>query len=344
MIQVVNLQKTYPGTRGMLSRGEVRALRGVSLNIVRGGALALIGESGCGKTTLGRIVTGLESYTGGDVLIDGVKIAGLSAGAKRAQFRKVQLIHQDPYAALNPTRTIASALFDPLHLQARRSGKDQAWMERRSAELLRLVGLDASETLYKYPHQLSGGQRQRVVIARALTVEPEALVADEAVSMIDVSLRLGVLNLLSQLRKDLNISIIFITHDVAAARYVAQGGQTAVIYRGEIVEMGPTDDLIQRPVHPYTQSLLSAVPVLRGLEEAGPDRFIPRPSEQGESNQTVGCLFAERCPFADDQCRTDHPEPEPWDGAPENRLVACFKPNIRRVVAVPLASGAKDRA
>ena len=344
MIEVVNLQKTYPGTRGTLSRGEVRALRGVSLGIARGGALALIGESGCGKTTLGRIVTGLESHTGGEVLIDGAKVSDLPVASRRAQFRKVQLIHQDPYAALNPTRTIANALFDPLRLQARRSGKDQAWIERRAVELLRLVGLDASETLYKYPHQLSGGQRQRVVIARALTVEPEALVADEAVSMIDVSLRLGVLNLLSQLRKELNISIIFITHDVAAARYVAQGGLTAVIYRGEIVEMGPTDDLIQRPVHPYTQSLLSAVPVLHGLETEGPDRFIPRPSEQDEARETTGCLFAERCPFADDGCRTQHPEPTPWDGVPDTRQVACFKPHVRKVVAVPIAVGAGESA
>ncbi len=343
MIQVVNLQKTYPGTRGVLARGEVRALRGVTLDIRRGAALALIGESGCGKTTLGRIVTGLEAYTGGEVLIDGANIAGMTARDRRAQFRKVQLIPQDPYAALNPTRTIAAALFDPLRLLARRGGKDGAWIERRAVELLRLVGLDASETLYKYPHQLSGGQRQRVVIARALTVEPEALVADEAVSMIDVSLRLGVLNLLSQLRRDLHISVIFITHDVAAARYVAQDGQTAVIYRGEIVEMGPTDDLIQRPVHPYTQSLLSAVPVLHGLEQAGPDRFIPRPTEQGESNDSSSCLFADRCPFADDRCKAAHPDPEPWAGAPDDRLVACFKPKERKVVAVPLSGRASNQ-
>jgi peptide/nickel transport system ATP-binding protein len=310
-----------------------KALRGVSIKVPDGGALAIIGESGCGKTTLGRIMCGLETYDEGDLVYDGVSLNSLSPGERYWAFRKVQLIHQDPYAALNPVRTIGKSLTDPLKLYAKRTGKDKAWVDARARELLTVVGLDPDEVLYKYPHNLSGGQRQRVVTARALTVEPEALVADEAVSMIDVSLRLGILKLLNDLRQRLGIAIIFITHDVATARYVAYDGEICVIYRGEVMEYGRTDEVIHSPVNPYTQSLLSAVPVLAGLEQPGPDRFIPLQALETARVET-GCLFHGRCPFATDKCQVEHPELLPVDGM--NRLSRCFYPQVRRVVAVPV--------
>lgn len=332
MIEVRNIVKTFPARGGgVFAAKEVRALRGVSLSVPPAGAVALLGESGCGKTTLGRILCGLESYDSGDLVYDGVVLSTLSPGERAQAFRKVQLIHQDPYAALNPVRTIGKSLTDPLKLRARQTGKDNRWVHERARELIRLVGLDPEETLYKYPHNLSGGQRQRVVVARALTVEPELLVADEAVSMIDVSLRLGILALLDDLRHRLGIGIVFITHDVAAARYVARDGEMVVIYRGEVFESGPVDEIIQAPVNPYTQSLLSAVPVLAGLEQPGPDRFIPRETMDADRDE-VGCLFSARCPFATERCRASQPDLLPVS---EGHLNRCYYPQVRRVVAVP---------
>ncbi|GAC1472850.1 MAG: dipeptide ABC transporter ATP-binding protein [Chloroflexota bacterium] len=331
MIEIHNITKSYTGRGGLLATESVQALRGVSVTIPEAGAVALLGESGCGKTTLGRILAGLESYDSGDIVVDGVRLSDLPAKARDATFRTVQLIHQDPYAALNPVRTIDTALIDPLTLHAKRTGKDSAWVRARARELVTLVGLNPDEILFKYPHNLSGGQRQRVVIARALTVEPKVLVADEAVSMIDVSLRLEILTLLNDLRHRLGVAIVFITHDVAAARYVAYEGDMYVIYRGEVFEHGPTEDVIQSPVNPYTQSLLSAVPVLVGLEVPGPDRFILTQGIENDT-ETAGCLFHTRCPFATSRCRANHPELGPVGG--HDRLSRCFYPAVRRVVAL----------
>jgi len=338
MIEAVNITKTFAARGGGLLPGEVvRALRGVSVSAPDSSALALIGESGCGKTTLGRILCGLEPYDGGDLIFDGVSMNSLPPKERNTRFRQAQLIHQDPYAALNPVRTVGKTLTDPLKLRAKQTGKNDSWVNQRAHELLGLVGLDPEEVLSKYPHNLSGGQRQRVVIARALTVDPKTLVADEAVSMIDVSLRLGILKLLGDLRERLGITIVFITHDVAAGRYAAQGGAMAVIYRGEIFEYGPIDQVIQLPVNPYTQSLLSAVPVLTGLEQPGPDRFTPKQAMDTDRTES-GCLFHGRCPFATDTCRDDHPELLPMNGM--ERLSRCHYSAARRVVAIPThASG-----
>lgn len=334
MIEVKGVTKMYAATGGLLGQKPVQALRGVSWQLGDGQALSLIGESGCGKTTLGRIIAGLETYTKGDVVFDGVALSTVAAADRRRFFRQVQLIQQDPYGALNPARPLGEALADPLRLTAKALGKDASWIRARSEELLHLVGLDPRSTLYKYPHNLSGGQRQRFVIARALTVEPKILVADEAVSMIDVSLRLGILSLLSDLRSRLSISIIFITHDVAAARYVAPDGHVCVIYRGEVVEYGPTDAVIAAPVHPYTQALLSAMPVLRGLEDAGPDRYIPQQDLDLRADDEGGCLFRARCRFATERCAVEHPPLVAIEGG--SRQHACFYPEPRRVVAVPV--------
>jgi oligopeptide/dipeptide ABC transporter ATP-binding protein len=337
MIEVRELTRTFPGRGGMLGRAGVQALRGVDVTIPDRGAVSLIGESGCGKTTLGRILCGLEQFDGGDVIVDGQSLRALRPRDRESYFRRIQLIHQDPYSALNPTRTIGQILADPLALRARQVGADADWASRRRAELLGLVGLDPDYVLPRYPHMLSGGMRQRVVIARALTVDPEVLVADEAVSMIDVSLRLGILQLLRDLRDKVGVSVLFITHDVATARYVGEAGQLYVIYRGSVIEQGSTDTIIQRPAHPYTQSLLSAIPVLRGVETAGPDRVVPT-GPLDERVEPPGCLFEPRCPFAAADCRAGAPPLSQLGGT--EQLHACLHPEHRSVVAIPVAGPA----
>ncbi|MGI5134462.1 ABC transporter ATP-binding protein [Streptomyces sp. CA-106110] len=335
MIEARGITRTYH-TRGAFTGARtVHALRGVDFALPKGGAVSFIGESGCGKTTLGKILTGLEPFDGGELVIDGVELSKVPTRRRAAYFRRIQMIHQDPYSALNPTRTVEQILGDPLRMRAKETGADLRGVRERAAELLRLVGLEPEGALPKYPHQLSGGQRQRVVIARALTVDPEVLIADEAVSMIDVSMRLGILGLLHDLRSRLGISLLFITHDVATARYLGEGGELHVIYRGQVIERGPTDEVIQAPVHPYTQCLLSAVPVMRGLEEPGPDRLVPL-AALDEKVHTDGCLFAPRCPFASDRCRSERPALEPVGDQGQHH--ACFHPQARRVVGVEIAA------
>ncbi|WP_166348547.1 ABC transporter ATP-binding protein [Phytoactinopolyspora limicola] len=352
MISGRGIVKTFRQRGDVLGKREVKALRGVDFTIPRGGAISFIGESGCGKTTLGRIIAGLETYDEGELTIDGVAMSSLRPRAQQPHFRRVQLIHQDPYSALNPTRTIHQALHDPLKLRARQLGASSSWMYQRARELLQLVDLDPDHVLARYPHQLSGGMRQRVVIARSLTVDPDVLIADEAVSMIDVSLRLGILSLLRDLRERLGVSLLYITHDVATARYIGADGDMYVIYRGQIIERGPTETVIANPVHPYTQSLLSAIPVLYGMEQPGPEQVKPlNPADAGTDDSgaaaaqagidDTGCLFADRCPFRTDRCTAETPvlglaAPEHQDDVAETgggRVHACFHPIPRQVAA-----------
>ncbi|MBR7835001.1 ABC transporter ATP-binding protein, partial [Actinospica durhamensis] len=254
MIEASGIVRTFHAHGAFTGARTVQALRGIDFTLPDGGAVSFIGESGCGKTTLGRILAGLETFDAGELRVDGQSVSGLSHKRRAELFQAIQLIHQDPYSVLNPTRTVATTLRDPLRMTAKREGaaRDGDTLETRARELLELVGLDPDAVLPKYPHQLSGGQRQRVVIARALTVNPKVLIADEAVSMIDVSMRLGILSLLRDLRTRLGIGLVFITHDVATARYLGDGGELHVIYRGEVVERGPVDTVIQSPTHPYT--------------------------------------------------------------------------------------------
>ncbi|MGW6402618.1 ABC transporter ATP-binding protein [Streptomyces sp. NPDC055134] len=333
MIEARGLTRTYRTRGAFTGERTVHALRSVDFTLSKGGAVSFIGESGCGKTTLGKILTGIETFDGGELLIDGTEVSKLPPRKRAPYFRRIQMIHQDPYSALNPTRTIDQILGDPLRMRAKATGAASSGVRGRAAELLELVGLEPDGVLPKYPHQLSGGQRQRVVIARALTVDPEVLIADEAVSMIDVSLRLGILGLLHDLRTRLGISLVFITHDVATARYIGAGGELHVIYRGQVIERGPTDDIIQAPVHPYTQCLLSAVPIMRGREEPGPDRLEPL-APLDEKAQADGCLFAPRCPFADERCTSARPALEQLGNTGQHH--ACFHPTPRRVVGVEI--------
>jgi oligopeptide/dipeptide ABC transporter ATP-binding protein len=278
-------------------RVKISVLQDVNLAVYENEILCIVGESGCGKTTTGKIIAGLNEPSSGSVLIRGRERASFTGVEKSRLRREFQIVHQDPFASLNPAHTIEQILSFPL--KRHRLVSDRASLRRRIWELLTLVDLTPpGDIVNKYPHQLSGGQRQRVSIARALTVQPRLIVADEAVSMVDVSIRIGILKMLHQLRAELGMSIVFITHDLALAKYFAWEGRIAVMYLGRIVEIGRTPDVISRPAHPYTRALLAAVP------EADPDvtrRKQPMRLRSDDIPKLTaiprGCAFHPRCPF-----------------------------------------------
>jgi oligopeptide/dipeptide ABC transporter ATP-binding protein len=276
-------------------------LRDVSLGVDDGEIVAVVGESGCGKTTMGRLVAGLAEPSTGEITFDGTDIAGLKGRRRKEWRRQVQMVHQDPYGSLNPGLTIGSTLAPGL------LGHKLATFRTVQKEMLRLleqVGLDATPAfLQRYPHQLSGGQRQRLSIARAISLQPRLIVADEVTSMLDVSMRVAILDLLLSFRRDRGIGYMFISHDFGVVRYFAQGGRIAVMFFGSIVEEGPTEDVITTPKHPYTHMLLQAIPVPdpalareRESQNADAERLIGEPATQG-------CVFANRCPLVQDVCR-----------------------------------------
>jgi oligopeptide/dipeptide ABC transporter ATP-binding protein len=323
IIEVRDLKVYFPVRKGIFGKTlYVKAVDGVSFKIPHGGILTLVGESGCGKTTTGKAVVGLIKPTSGEILYHGKNIWKLSRKEYLRYRRGVQIVHQDPYSALNPTKTVYQILAAPLRRW--KITRSRSETIKKVSELLEIVGLTPpTEFLRKYPHQLSGGQRQRVVIARAISVNPELIMADEPITMIDVSLRIGILDLLLDLRKRFGTAYLFITHDFGAARYFSAkgGGLIAVMYLGKIVEIGPAEDVIHHPLHPYTKVLLSAVPVpdpeisrkkkpikLRSLD-------IPSPI-----NPPPGCKFHTRCPYAFDLCSKK--EPELVEIRP-NHYVAC---------------------
>jgi oligopeptide/dipeptide ABC transporter ATP-binding protein len=277
-------------------KGRIRAVDDVSLALRQGEILCLVGESGCGKTTTGKMLAGMMRPSSGRLLFEGRDVWS-ARGAELALFRRsVQLVHQDPYASLNPARTIYQTLSAPLSRHRFVRGTRQT--VERVLELLRLVDLTPAEDfLGKYPHQLSGGQRQRVSIARALTTQPRFIVADEAVSMVDVSIRISLLNVLLRLRDEFGMSFVLITHDLAVARYFGRHGRIGVMYLGRIVELGPTDALIGDAAHPYSEALIAAIP------EADPEltRSKQRVAVRGADVPSLfdlpaGCVFHPRCP------------------------------------------------
>jgi oligopeptide/dipeptide ABC transporter ATP-binding protein len=303
-------------------RGPVPAVNDVSLRLDPGQVLCLVGESGSGKTTTARIAAGLNKPTAGSVRFEGREIS-TAKGSQRAAFRRaVQYVHQDPYSSLNPIRSVLHTLTSPLRRHGLVKNRQQAW--DRASELLQRVDLTPVETfLPKYPHQLSGGQRQRVAVARALSLDPRLIIADESTSMLDVSIRISLLSMLSRLKDELGVGFLFITHDLALAKYFGRGGTIAVMYLGRIVEYGPTAEVIAAPKHPYTQALLAAIP------EPDPDlnerkraagsllRSMDTPSL---TNLPTGCTFHPRCPrFEEGLCDVAVPELLPLEG----RKVAC---------------------
>lgn len=292
IIEFKHIYKTFKK-----GRSPIPVLQDVNLEVRPLEYMCLVGESGCGKTTSGKILAGLLNPSQGQVLFEGQDVSTLRGAAYTRYRRAVQIIHQDPYASLNPTHTIYDILSFPLFRHKLAKNRNQA--RERASELLETVGLTpVRDVIDKYPHQLSGGQRQRVSIARALTTNPKVIVADESVSMVDVSIRISILNMLMQMRQTLGMTMIFITHDLALAKYFAWQGRIAVMYLGRIVEIGPTPDITHHPQHPYTKSLLSAIP------EPDPDRTrskeqirlrsedIPRLTEL-----PPGCSFHPRCPW-----------------------------------------------
>jgi peptide/nickel transport system ATP-binding protein len=303
ILQLVDVSQVF-----QWQKKPVRALDGVSLSIGEGETICLVGESGCGKTTTGKIAAGLRRPTAGQVLFRGRDIWTL-AGRDWEEYRgAVQLIHQDPYASLNPSRSVAQILSAPLfrhHL-----ARDRQHARERIYQLLELVDLTPVADFYdKYPHQLSGGQRQRVAIARALTVNPSFLIADEAVSMVDVSIRVSLLKTLSLLRERLGVGFLFITHDLAIAKYFAWHGRIGVMYLGRIVEYGPTPQVVSDPGHPYTRALLSAVPEADPLLTRSKERLsLQNQNIPSLLNLPPACTFHPRCPlFVEGVCDTIEP-------------------------------------
>ena len=305
LVELRSVVKHFPVSRslGEITRGQhpvVRALEGVSFDIGAGDAIAIVGESGCGKTTLGRLMLKLVEPTGGSIAFAGSALGGLAGQALRDFRRQAQLVFQNPFDALNPRFTIYRAVAEPL-LNA---GIDKAEHMDRVASAFRRVHLpDLDRYLDKYPHQLSGGQLQRVVLARALVLAPRFLVADEPVSMLDVSVRAGILALMREVRDDMGLSAVYISHDLALVKYLCE--RTLVMYLGRIVEDGPTGEIVRRPRHPYTQALVAAVPVPDADQSRAP---LPIKGNVPDARDPPsGCAFRDRCPHAFARCAEETP-------------------------------------
>jgi oligopeptide transport system ATP-binding protein len=315
LLALDNLKTYYQIRKGLLGRvvNNVKAVDGVSLSIQPGETLGLVGESGCGKSTIGRSIIGLEKPTAGRILFDGRDIAGYSAHEMISLRTQLQIVFQDPYSSLNPRRSVGELLAEPLRVHRVVPSKDiPAEVDR----LLGIVGLPASSK-HKFPHEFSGGQRQRIGIARALSLRPKLIVCDEPVSALDVSIQAQVLNLLKELQKEFNLTYLFIAHGLGAVRYISD--RIAVMYLGKIVEIGPTKEIFRNPKHPYTKALLDAYPVtnprLRNRIRVELHGDVPSPV-----NPPEGCRFHTRCPIAQAVCRQQQPELLGEDG----HASACF--------------------
>jgi oligopeptide transport system ATP-binding protein len=305
VVEVRDLAVHYPVTRGAIIQrrvGTVKAVDGVSFAVARGETLGLVGESGCGKTTIGRAILGLVQPTSGTILIRGRDVAQMSPHELKAMRRSVQLVFQDPYASLNPRMSIGEALAEPVRLHGLRSS--EAAVQARAHELLDLVGLSPAYS-GRYPHEFSGGQRQRIGIARALACEPDLVVCDEPVSALDVSIQAQVVNLLQDLQERLGLTYLFIAHGLNVIKHIST--RVAVMYMGRIVEIGEKRQVYADPRHPYTRALLSAVPLPDPRAERARKRIILQGDVPNPLDPPDGCRFASRCPIVIERCRRETP-------------------------------------
>ncbi len=317
LVDVRGLKMYFPINQGVLFQrrvGWVRAVDDVSFHIGRGETLGLVGESGCGKSTTGRAILQLYRPTAGEVFLDGQDLTRLSGGDLRRMRRRMQMIFQDPYASLNPRMTVGSIIAEPLEIHNLARGKAK---QERVHELLRLVGLNPYFA-NRYPHEFSGGQRQRIGIARALAVEPQFIICDEPISALDVSIQAQIINLLEELQANLQLTYLFIAHDLSVVRHISD--RVAVMYVGKIVEVTDRNELYERPLHPYTRALLSAVPVPDPRVEHRRQRMILTGDPPSPVNPPAACRFHPRCPFAQDICHEVEP---PLEEVRPGHFVSC---------------------
>jgi peptide/nickel transport system ATP-binding protein/oligopeptide transport system ATP-binding protein len=332
LVQVKDLVKHFPITRGVLFQrqvGAVKAVDGISLDVLKGETLGIVGETGCGKSTTARLIVRLLDPTAGQIIFDGQDVSGVKGQALKQLHREVQMVFQDPYSSLNPRKTVGSIISEPFVIHGLLKGEGQR--KKRVQELMERVGLNP-EHYNRYPHEFSGGQRQRIGVARAIALEPKLLVADEPVSALDVSIQAQVLNLLRSLQRDLGLTLIFIAHDLGVVRHMCD--RVAVMYLGKVVELAPNESLYAFPRHPYTGALLAAVPVPdpeladRPRELLGGD--VPSPANPPEA-----CRFHTRCPKAQELCSTEEPQLEDKHN---HTLAACHFPLSEQEVSLRLSA------
>ncbi len=333
LLEVREVKTHFPVRGGVLGRvrGTVKAVDGVSFDVVRGETLGLVGESGCGKSTLGRTLLRLIEPTSGSIRFEGRELTGLSQRELRPLRRRMQLIFQDPYASLNPRMTVRDIIGEPFAIHGLARGAER---EQKVLALLDLMGLPR-EAMERYPHEFSGGQRQRIGIARSIAMRPDLVIADEPISALDVSIQAQIVNLLVDLQRELKLTYVFIAHDLKIVEYIST--RVAVMYLGKIVELADSAELYRRPRHPYTQALLSAVPV------PDPDHKKTRIILQGDVPSPLapppGCAFHPRCPYAFERCRRETP---PLYVLGDGHTAACFlaEPEAQGRVETPATSGA----
>ncbi len=320
LLEVRDLVKHFPIKRGIVidrEIGRVRAVDGVDLDVRKGETLGLVGESGCGKSTLCRAIIQLIPPTSGSVRFEGREIVGLRPREMRELRREMQIIFQDPYASLNPRKRVGQIVGDPLKLHGLASGQE---LRRQVQELLEVVGLNP-EHFNRYPHEFSGGQRQRIGIARALALRPKLVVADEPVSALDVSIQAQIINLLDDLQDEFDLTYIFVAHDLGVIRHVSD--RIAVMYLGKIVEIGPADAVYDNPIHPYTLSLLSALPIPDPKANAAREQIVLEGDLPSPANPPPACRFHTRCPYATEICSTEEPQLRHFGGG---HWAACHHP------------------
>ncbi len=319
LVQVKNLKKYFPITKGILIQhhvGDIKAVDGISFDVLRGETLGLVGESGCGKSTTGRTILQLYRPTAGDVLFEGKSLVEMKGEPLRRMRRRMQMIFQDPYASLNPRMTVGTIVGEPLDVHDILPRRER---RKRVQELLEIVGLNPY-FINRYPHEFSGGQRQRIGVARALAVQPDFIVCDEPISALDVSIQAQIINLLEELQEEFSLTYLFIAHDLSVVRHISD--RVAVMYLGKIVELADRDALYHEALHPYTQALLSAVPIPDPIADEKRKRTILQGDVPSPANPPKGCNFCTRCPVVMPICAEVEPE---WRESKPNHWVACHK-------------------